>query len=136
LQKNIPIKEKLPLQYTGDYKGTYDSVIIKMGNLASIEKVQEKEPGAVGFLVGTTEFSIPLFDKTDVEAELKKLKAELEYQHGFLQSVMKKLTNERFVQNAKPEIVENERKKKADTESKIALLKENIAALEKAKSEK
>jgi len=136
LQKNIPIKEKLPLQYTGDYTGTFDSVIIKMGNLTSIEKVQEKEPGAVGFLVGTTEFSIPLFDKTDVEAELKKLKAELEYQHGFLQSVMKKLTNERFVENAKPEIVENERKKKADAESKIALLKENIAALEKAKSEK
>ncbi|MCW1735020.1 valine--tRNA ligase [Anaerorudis cellulosivorans] len=136
LQKNIPNKEKLPLQYTGDYEGTYDSVIIKMGNLSSIEKVQEKEPGAVGFLVGTTEFSIPLFDKTDVEAELKKLKAELEYQNGFLQSVMKKLTNERFVQNAKPEIVENERKKKADAESKIALLKENIAALEKTISEK
>ncbi len=136
MQKNIPNKEKLPLQYTGDYEGTYDSVIIKMGNLSSIEKVQEKEPGAVGFLVGTTEFSIPLFDKTDVEAELKKLKAELEYQNGFLQSVMKKLTNERFVQNAKPEIVENERKKKADAESKIALLKENIAALEKTISEK
>ncbi len=136
MQKNIPNKEKLPLQYTGDYEGTYDSVIIKMGNLSSIEKVQEKEPGAVGFLVGTTEFSIPLSDKTDVEAELKKLKAELEYQNGFLQSVMKKLTNERFVQNAKPEIVENERKKKADAESKIALLKENIAALEKTISEK
>ncbi len=136
LQKNIPNKEKLPLRYTGDYEGTYDSVIIKMGNLSSIEKVQEKEPGAVGFLVGTTEFSIPLSDKTDVEAELKKLKAELEYQNGFLQSVMKKLTNERFVQNAKPEIVENERKKKADAESKIALLKENIAALEKTISEK
>ncbi len=136
MQKNIPNKEKLPLQYTGDYEGTYDSVIIKMGNLSSIEKVQEKEPGAVGFLVGTTEFSIPLFDKADVEGELKKLKAELEYQNGFLQSVMKKLTNERFVQNAKPEIVENERKKKADAESKIALLKENIAALEKTISEK
>jgi len=136
LQKNIPNKEKLPLRYTGDYEGTYDSVIIKMGNLSSIEKVQEKEPGAVGFLVGTTEFSIPLSDKTDVEAELKKLKAELEYQNGFLQSVMKKLTNERFVQNAKPEIVENERKKKADAESKIAFLKENIAALEKTISEK
>lgn len=75
-------------------------------------------------------------DKTNVETELKKLNAELEYQKGFLKSVMKKLNNERFVQNAKPEIVENERKKKADAESKIALLKENIAALEKTNLKK
>ncbi|MPN37789.1 Valine--tRNA ligase [bioreactor metagenome] len=67
----------------------------------------------------------------DVEAELQKLKTELTYTEGFLQSVLKKLSNERFVQNAKPEIVEGERKKQADAESKIALLKENIAALEK-----
>lgn len=136
LQKNIPNKEKLQLQFTGDYEGTYDSVIIKIGNLSSIEKVQEKEPEATGFLVGTTEFSIPLSDKTDVEAELKKLTKELKYLEGFLQSVMKKLNNKRFLQNAKPEIVENERKKKADAESKIALLKENIEALEKTILEK
>ncbi len=136
LQKNIPNKEKLQLQFTGDYEGTYDSVIIKMGNLSSIEKVQEKDPEATGFLVGTTEFSIPLSDKTDVEAELKKLTKELKYLEGFLQSVMKKLNNKRFLQNAKPEIVENERKKKADAESKIALLKENIEALEKTILEK
>jgi len=136
LQKKIPNKEKLSLQFTGDYGNTYDSVIIKMGNLTSIENVQKKKPGSVGFLVGTTEFSIPLSDKTNVETELKKLNAELEYQKGFLKSVMKKLNNERFVQNAKPEIVENERKKKADAESKIALLKENIAALEKTNLKK
>jgi valyl-tRNA synthetase len=136
LQKNIPNKEKLSLQFTGDYEGTYDSVIIKMGNLSSIEKVQEKEPEATGFLVGTTEFSIPLSDKTNVEDELKKLTKELKYLEGFLQSVMKKLNNERFLQNAKPEIVENERKKKADAESKIALLKENIEALKKTILEK
>jgi len=136
LQKNIPNKEKLQLQFTGDYEGTYDSVIIKIGNLSSIEKVQEKEPEATGFLVGTTEFSIPLSDKTNVEAELKKLTKELKYLEGFLQSVMKKLNNERFLQNAKPEIVENERKKKADAESKIALLKENIEALKKTILEK
>jgi valyl-tRNA synthetase len=82
-------------------------------------------------MVGTTEFSIPLAEKIDVEAELKKLEAELTYQEGFLQSVQKKLSNERFVQNAKPEIVENERKKLADAESKIELLKENIKALRK-----
>ena len=117
------------MQVIGDYNPAYDSVIAKMCNLSSVEKVSEKQPGAVGFLVGTTEFSVPLNDKLDMEAELEKLNAELIYQEGFLQSVLKKLSNERFVQNAKPEIVENERKKQADAESKIALLKENILAL-------
>ena len=82
-------------------------------------------------MVGTTEYSVPLSDKMDVEAELLKLKAELAYTEGFLLSVSRKLANERFVLNAKPEIVEIERKKMADAESKIASLKENIAALEK-----
>ena len=67
----------------------------------------------------------------DVEEELKKLEAELKYQEGFLQSVMKKLSNERFVQNAKPEIVENERKKQSDAESKIVTIKDSIASLKK-----
>jgi len=75
--------------------------------------------------------AVPLADRMDVAAELQKLKAELDYNEGFLLSVSKKLGNERFVQNAKPEIVENERKKQADAESKIASLKENIASLEK-----
>lgn len=131
LQKNIPNKEKLTLQIIGEENDTYKSLIMKMGNLSAIEKVTAKAPASPGFLVGTTEFSIPLTSKTDIEVELKKLRAELEYQEGFLRSVMKKLTNERFIQNAKPEIVENERKKKIDAENKIALLKENIASLEK-----
>ena len=131
LQKNIPNKEALSLQVFGEYDTRYNNVIRKMCNLSSIEQVQEKQPGAIGFLVGTTEFSVPLSDKLDVEVELEKLQTELTYLEGFLQSVVKKLSNERFVQNAKPEIVENERKKQADAESKIALLKENIKALGK-----
>ncbi|MEA4979227.1 MAG: class I tRNA ligase family protein, partial [Petrimonas sp.] len=129
LQKNIPNKDELLLQIIGNHNNRYDAAIVKMANLSSIETVLEKSTGAMGFLVGTTEFAIPLEDKIDVEAELEKLTTELKYTEGFLLSVQKKLSNERFVQNAKPEIVENERKKQADAESKIALLKENIEAL-------
>ncbi|SDZ77287.1 valyl-tRNA synthetase [Porphyromonadaceae bacterium NLAE-zl-C104] len=131
LEKNIPNKDELELQVIGSHNHQYDSVISKICRLSSVSSVSEKQPGAVGFLVGTIEYSIPLTDKMDVEAELQKLKVELTYTEGFLQSVLKKLNNERFVQNAKPEIVEAERKKQADAESKIALLKENIAVLEK-----
>lgn len=133
LEKNIPNKDELELEVTGKYNNQYDSVISKICRLSSISTVSEKQPGASSFLVGTIEYSIPLADKMDVEAELQKLKAELTYTEGFLQSVLKKLSNERFVQNAKPEIVEGERKKQADAESKIALLKENIAALSSGK---
>ena len=101
-----------------------------MANLTAIESVSEKSAGAAACMVATTEFAVPLADNIDVEAELEKLIAELLYQEGFLKSVQKKLSNERFVQNAKPEIVDNERKKQADAESKMASLKENIEALE------
>ena len=131
LEKNIPNKETLELQVAGGHDDQFNSVVTKMCNLSSLTVVADKEAGAAGFMVGTTEYSVPLADKVDVKAELQKLKAELEYTEGFLLSVSKKLGNERFVQNAKPEIVENERKKQADAESKIASLKENIAALEK-----
>ncbi|MCE5179134.1 MAG: valine--tRNA ligase [Porphyromonadaceae bacterium] len=129
LEKNIPQKEKLELQIVGGDRDKYSSVISKMCNLSSFSSVSEKQAGAAGFMVGTTEYTIPLTGMMDVEAELQKLRAELTYTEGFLQSVVKKLSNERFVQNAKPEIVETERRKQADAESKIALLKENIAAL-------
>jgi valyl-tRNA synthetase len=131
LEKNIANKEELELQTVGNHDNRYDSVISKMCNLSAISDVNEKHTGAVGFLVGTIEFTVPLADKMDTEAELVKMRTELAYLEGFLQSVLKKLNNERFVQNAKPEVVENERKKQADTESKIAMLKENISILEK-----
>lgn len=131
LDKNIPNKEELVLEIVGDYNNSFNSIISKMCNLSDILIVPVKQAGVAGFLVGTTEYTIPLQDNIDVEAELNKLEAELKYTEGFLSSVLKKLSNERFVQNAKPEIVEIERNKQADAESKIALLKENIASLSK-----
>jgi valyl-tRNA synthetase len=86
---------------------------------------------AASFIVGTSEYSVPLDKFINVDEELKKLEADLAHQEGFLRGVMAKLGNERFVQNAKPEVVELERKKQHDAEARIATLKENIAALRK-----
>ena len=131
LQKNIPNKDVLSLQITGTYNGQYNSVIGKMANISDIEQPAVKPDNSASFLVGTTEYSVPLENNIDVEAELVKLEAELEYLKGFLISVSKKLSNERFIANAKPEIVENEKKKQADAESKIKTIEENIASLRK-----
>jgi len=131
LEKNIPNKEELTLEIIGEYENKFDSVISKMANLTTINIITEKDPTAASFLVGTTEFSVPLGNNIDIEAELEKLNDELKYLEGFLISVEKKLSNEKFVANAKPEIVENERKKKADAESKITTIKESIANLTK-----
>ncbi len=131
LQKNIPNKEELALDVAGEHNIRYNSVITKMGNLSAINIVKEKDPTAASFLVGTTEFSIPLGNNIDIEAELKKLNEELVYLEGFLKSVANKLSNEKFVANAKPEIVDNERKKQADAESKIKTIKESITNLNK-----
>ena len=83
-------------------------------------------------MVGVTEYAVPLGNNINVEEEIKKMEAEIEYLKGFLNSVMKKLGNEKFVANAKPEIVENERKKQADAESKIKSLQDSINNLRKA----
>lgn len=131
LQKNIPNKEELSLEVLGGYNAEFDSVISKMGNLSSIKTVVDKDVTAASFLVGTTEYAVPLGSNIDVEAELLKLNDELKYLEGFLISVQKKLGNEKFVANAKPEIVENERKKLADAESKIKTIKDSIANLKK-----
>lgn len=131
LQKNIPNKELLGLEVLGEYAETFDSVIQKMGNLTAIDQVSDKSSGSVTFMVGTTEFAIPLGNNIDIEAELKKLEEELTYLKGFLISVQKKLSNEKFVANAKPEIVDNERKKLADAESKIKTIEESIESLKK-----
>ena len=131
LQKNIPNKEQLSLQIVGEHDAKFDAVISKLGNLEAIEKTTGKAAGSSSFLVGTTEYAIPLGKLINVEEEISKMQAEITYYEGFLNSVMKKLGNEKFVANAKPEIVEAERKKKADAESKIASLKESIEALKK-----
>ncbi len=131
--KNIANKVQLQLEVLENANSQLlDDVTIKMANLKSICNVSEKNAASSSFIVGTTEFQVPLTDNVDVEAEIKKMQDEIKYLQGFLNSVMKKLGNERFVQNAKPEIVENERKKKADAESKIQALTDGINALQKS----
>ena len=107
------------------------AVIAKLGNRSGIHCVCEKAAGAASFLCGTTEYAVPLASFIDTEEEIKKLKADLQYQEGFLAGVMKKLSNERFVQNAKPEIVALEQKKKADAEQRIRAIQASLSALEK-----
>lgn len=131
LQKNIPNKETLELQVLGDHDETLNAVILKMCNLNQIQSVNEKSTGAISFLVGTTEFAIPLGSKIDIDEELKKLHEELAYQEGFLRSVMKKLSNENFVSKAPAKVIEMEQKKQADAESKIKTIKESILTLTK-----
>ena len=131
LQKNIPNKEHLNLQVIGGHNIETNAIIIKLGNLESIQPVTEKAPGSISFLVGTTEFAIPMGSLINVKEEIEKMEADILYYQGFLASVAKKLSNERFVANAKPEVVDAERKKQADAESKIASLKEGIASLMK-----
>ena len=132
LQKNIAQKEALALEVTGENPvAGFDSVIAKLCNLSEIKQVETKSEGAAAFMVGTTEYAIPLGNLINVEEELKKLEADLKYQEGFLQSVMKKLSNEKFVSKAPANVIEMERKKQADAETKIAALKESIAALKR-----
>ena len=131
LQKGIANKEQLTLQIIGAHDHSNDCILTKMTNLATIEKIEEKDPAAASFRVHATEYAIPLSNAIDVEAELKKLEAELKYAQGFLKTVMGKLGNERFVQNAPEAVVAMERKKKADAEEKIKSLEESIAALKK-----
>ncbi|WP_243347990.1 valine--tRNA ligase [Parabacteroides sp. FAFU027] len=130
-QKNIPQKETVELEILGEHNSAYDAVILKLSNLAALSKCAEKSAGAVSFLVGTTEYAVPLGNMLNVEEEIKKLTEELEYNKGFLVSVMKKLSNEKFVSGAPEKVVEMERKKQADAESKIKSLEESIAALQK-----
>lgn len=133
LQKNIAQKEVLEMLVLGENTQlmAYAEVVKKMANLSAVTVVESKPEGAASFMVGTTEYFIPLGNLIDVEEELKKLEADLKYQEGFLQSVLKKLNNEKFVSKAPANVIEMERKKQADAETKIAALKESIAALKK-----
>ena len=133
LQKNIAQKEVLEMFVLGEDTSlmAYAEIIKKMGNLSNMTVVTSKPEGAASFMVRTTEYFIPLGNLIDVEEELKKLEADLKYQEGFLQSVLKKLSNEKFVSKAPANVIEMERKKQSDAETKIAALKESIAALKK-----
>lgn len=130
--KNISPREALDLQVIGaDPIAAYDCLITKMANVNGVAVVDVKGEGVSSFMVGTTEYAVPLGGLIDVEAELAKAEAELKHLEGFLNGVMKKLSNERFVNNAPAQVVELERKKQDDAESKIATLKETIASLKK-----
>lgn len=129
LQKNIPNKEALELQQVATAEVPVLPIVMKLANLSAVNNVTEKDATAASFLVGTTEYAVPLGNNINVEEELKKLEADLKYNEGFLQSVLKKLSNEKFVNNAPAKVIEMERKKQADAEAKIATLKESIAAL-------
>jgi valyl-tRNA synthetase len=107
----------------------YNSIIAKLGNISELTVVNDKVSGAISFMVHTDEFYIPLNESLDTVAECVRLKKEKEYLDGFLKSVTSKLNNERFMSNAKPEIIEVELKKKADAEAKLKLLEENLTAL-------
>ena len=134
LQKNLPNKETLPLQVVGGKASVpCVSVVKKMANLSDISESDTKDATSVSFLVGTVEYAVSLGGNIDIDAELKKLESELAYNEGFLQSVLKKLGNEKFVNNAPAKVIEMERKKQSDAEAKIAMLKESISALKSKK---
>ena len=130
-QKNISPRETLALQVVGNNPlQTYGCVITKMANLSAIDIVTEKDGTAAAFMVGTTEYAVPLGDKIDVAAEIEKAEAQLKHLEGFLAGVRKKLSNEKFVAHAPEAVVALERKKESDSLEKIAALKETIASLQ------
>lgn len=127
--KNLPLKDALTLCVIGETAPMSDGLIMKLANLDAINYNAAKDASAVSFMVGTIEFNIPLSGKIDTAAELERLRKEETYLEGFLASVMKKLSNERFVNNAPAAVVDGERKKQADAESKLANIRASIAAL-------
>jgi valyl-tRNA synthetase len=136
-EKNIPQKIQIELYIQKEMPDvaveevTMNAVMMKLCNIANIQYVSEKVPGSVSFIELNTEYYIPLGDTINVEEEIAKLKTELHYTEGFLQSVMKKLSNEKFVAGAPEQVVAMEKKKMADAEEKIAIIKEQITNLQK-----
>ena len=130
--KQISPKEALPLAIKVNSGVDYEkwlNIVFKLANISEVEFVNDKIAGDVAFMLGNDEFFIHLNEAIDVDAERSRLNADLIYLQGFLKAVDAKLGNERFVQNAKPEIIQNERNKKADAESKIRIIEESLAAL-------
>ncbi len=130
-EKNIAQKDTIDLKIINNEKTSshFDSVIMKLGNITSLEYVHEKIDGALTFRTKSNEYFIPISGNIDVEAEIAKLSTELIYAQGFLDSVRKKLSNEKFVANAKPEIIENERKKESDALANIATIEQSLVSL-------
>ena len=131
-QKQISPKEALPLYFKKGAKFDYLSatdLLTKLANTSSVKSCEEKPDNAISFMNGTDELFVDIADNIDVEAEKERIEKEIVYLKGFLKAVDTKLSNERFVQNAKPEIVQNEQNKKADAESKLASLLESLQSL-------
>ncbi len=131
--RQISPKDTLPLSIKVNSSLDYEkwsNVVFKLANISEVEIVNDKIAGAASFMVGNDEFFILLNENVDLDAERERLTKELEYLLGFLKSVDAKLSNERFVQNAKPEIIANERNKKTDAESKIKIITESLEILE------
>jgi valyl-tRNA synthetase len=130
-EKNISFKNTIELFAINDLglDSQFNSIISKMGNVSAISEVKEAVEGALTFRVKSNEYFIPVADAIDVEAELKKLQQELDYTTGFLRSVEKKLSNERFVNNAPEQVVASERKKQSDAQARIKVIEASIKAL-------
>jgi valyl-tRNA synthetase len=129
--KNISFKETIDLKVLNkDNKpATFDSVIIKLGNLASLEYVEDQVSGALSYRVNSNEYFIPISGSVNVEEEINKLEEELKYLQGFLRSVQGKLSNEKFVSGAPEQVIANERKKEADALAKIATIEQSLTSL-------
>ena len=132
-EKNIPFKEEISLSVIDNEHLTtkWNSIIEKLGNVSAISYVEKATEGAISFRVKANEYFIPILDKINIEEEIKKLETELHYAEGFLKSVRAKLSNEKFVNSAPAQVVENERKKEADTLAKIETLTQSLNKLKK-----
>ncbi len=130
-QKNLPNKERLTLNVVDGAAPSADmqALISKMANLEAINAGAAKDAAAASFMVGTQQYDVPLQGNIDVEAEKERIKKDIDYYEGFLASVMKKLSNERFVSKAPAAVIEGERRKQADAESKLETLRAALAAL-------
>ena len=130
-KNNIANKLKMDLfvKKNNEIDTTFDSVISKMGNLSSLEYVTEKVGNSNSFIVNSNEYYIPFGENIDLEAEKEKMKEELNYTKGFLQSVLKKLQNEKFVAGAPEQVLTMERKKESDAISKIKILEEKLSSM-------
>ena len=129
--KNISFKETIDLKVLNKENAstTFDSVIVKLGNIANLEYVTEQVSGALSYRVNSNEYFIPISGSVNVEEEITKLEEELKYLKGFLKSVQGKLSNEKFVSGAPEQVIANERKKEADALSKIATIEQSLAGL-------
>ncbi len=130
-EKNISFKDTIELSVLNNenLSTAYDSVIMKLGNVSKMETVIDSVEGALTFRVQSNEYFVPISGAIDIDEEIKKLTDELSYTEGFLKSVQKKLSNERFVSNAPAQVINTERKKEADALAKIETLKSSLTSL-------